>query len=470
MSSIKKNFLYNMSYQLLTLILPLITTPYISRVMGAEKIGVFSYTYSIATYFGMFILLGLNNYGNRTIASVRDNKDKLSLSFWNIYAFQLVLGIVMSVIYLGYALFIAQEKTMALIQFFFLVSSMLDINWFYFGLEQFKLTVTRNTIIKVVTVIAIFIFVKSSTDLYKYTIIMALGTLGGQIVLWCFLKNYVQKANVTWDEIKKHIKPNLVLFVPVIAVSVYISMDKILLGYLTDKTEVGYFESANKITTIPTLLIGALGTVMLPRVSNLVAKGKGNTIRKYLEMSQLLSVFLSIAMSLGLSSVVREFVPMFYGTGFDKCQVLIPILVLSSIFIAWANVIRMQYLIPYKKDEIYVKSVIYGAIINVIMNIVLIPKYASMGAAFGLLISEATVCIYQSYRTRQELPEKQLLFKTIPFVLNGIIMYGIVVNIPIIHGLFVTLVIKVIIGAIIYLILTGMYYLFYLKKNLEFEE
>lgn len=466
MSSIKKNFLYNMSYQLLTLILPLITTPYISRVMGAEKIGVFSYTYSIATYFGMFILLGLNNYGNRTIASVRDNKDKLSLSFWNIYAFQLVLGIVMSVIYLGYALFIAQEKTMALIQFFFLVSSMLDINWFYFGLEQFKLTVTRNTIIKVVTVIAIFIFVKSPDDLYKYTIIMALGTLGGQIVLWCFLKNYVQKANVTWNEIKKHIKPNLVLFVPVIAVSMYISMDKILLGYLTNKTEVGYFESANKVTTIPSLLIGALGTVMLPRVSNLVSKGKGDTIKRYLELSQLVSVFLSVSMALGMSGVVREFVPLFYGTGFEKCQILIPILVLSSIFIAWANVIRMQYLIPYKKDEVYVKSVIYGAIINIIVNLILIPKLASIGAAIGLLVSEATVCIYQSWRTRHELPERSLIIKSAPFVLSGIIMYLVIINIPLIQGTFITLVLKVILGIVIYVLLSGIYYLFYLKKNL----
>lgn len=466
MSSIKKNFLYNMSYQLLTLILPLITTPYISRVMGAEKIGVFSYTYSIATYFGMFILLGLNNYGNRTIASVRDNKDKLSSTFWNIYAFQLVLGVVMSVIYLGYALFMAQEKIMALIQFFFLVSSMLDINWFYFGLEQFKLTVTRNTIIKVVTVIAIFIFVKSPDDLYKYTIIMALGTLGGQIVLWYFLKNYVQKAKITWGEIKKHIKPNLVLFVPVIAVSMYISMDKILLGYLTNKTEVGYFESANKVTTIPSLLIGALGTVMLPRVSNLVSKGKGDTIKRYLELSQLVSVFLSVSMALGMSGVVREFVPLFYGTGFEKCQILIPILVLSSIFIAWANVIRMQYLIPYKKDEIYVKSVVYGAIINIIVNIILIPKLASIGAAIGLLVSEATVCIYQSWRTRHELPERSLIIKSVPFVLSGIIMYLVIINIPIIQGTFITLVLKVILGAFIYLLLVGSYYLFYLKKNL----
>lgn len=392
MSSIKKNFLYNMSYQLLTLILPLITTPYISRVMGAEKIGVFSYTYSIATYFGMFILLGLNNYGNRTIASVRDNKDKLSLSFWNIYAFQLVLGIVMSVIYLGYALFIAQEKTMALIQFFFLVSSMLDINWFYFGLEQFKLTVTRNTIIKVVTVIAIFIFVKSPDDLYKYTIIMALGTLGGQIALWYFLKNYVQKAKITWDEIKKHVKPNLVLFVPVIAVSMYTSMDKIILGYLTNKTEVGYFESANKIVIVPALLVGALGTVMLPRVSNLVVNGKHEIIKKYLERAQLFSTFLSIAMSFGLSAIVLEFVPLFYGKGFEKCEILIPIMVTNSIFISWSNILRNQYLIPYKKDIIFIKSVIYGALINIVINIILIPKYASVGATIGLFSSEIVVC------------------------------------------------------------------------------
>lgn len=466
MGSIKRNFLYNMAYQLLALILPLITTPYISRVMGAEKIGVYSYTYSIATYFGMFILLGLNNYGNRTIASVRDDKDKLSLTFWNIYAFQLILGIVMSVIYLVYALFMAQEKTMALIQFLFLISSILDINWFYFGLEQFKLTVTRNTIIKVATVIAIFIFVKVPTDLYKYTIIMALGTLGGQVVLWYFLKNYVQKAKVTWKEIKKHIKPNLVLFIPVIAVSMYISMDKILLGYLTNKTEVGYFESANKVTTIPSLVIGALGTVMLPRVSNLVAKGKGDTIKKYLELSQLVSVFLSVSMSLGLSSLVREFVPLFYGKGFEKCQILIPILVLSSIFISWANVIRMQYLIPYKKDEIYVKSVIYGAIINIIINVLLVPKYASIGAAVALLVSEATVCVYQSYRIRNELPEKLLILKASPLILSGILMYWLVVQIPIIHNLFFTLCIKASLGIIIYLLLSGFYYVIYLRKKL----
>lgn len=467
MSSIKKNFLYNMSYQLLTLILPLITTPYISRVMGAEKIGVFSYTYSIATYFGMFILLGLNNYGNRTIASVRDNKDKLSLSFWNIYAFQLVLGIVMSVIYLGYALFIAQEKIMALIQFFFLVSSMLDINWFYFGLEQFKLTVTRNTIIKVVTVIAIFIFVKSPTDLYKYTIIMALGTLGGQIVLWCFLKNYVQKANVTWNEIKKHIKPNLVLFVPVIAVSMYTSMDKIILGYLTNKTEVGYFESANKISILPSVVVNSLGTVMLPRISNMIAEGKKKIVYRYLERSQIFSVFLTIPMMFGLSAVVKEFVPFFYGKGFYKCEILIPIIVSTTIFVTWGNVVRTQYLIPYKKDKEYLITAGSGAIINIILNFLLIPSFKSIGAAWGLLISEIFVCVSQSLMTRNYINEIPIVLKSIPLLFSGIVMYIIVIQIPNNYGEFFTIVLKMIIGAIVYILLSGIYYVIYLRKNLK---
>lgn len=466
MNRIRINFLYNIVYQGLTVILPLITTPYISRVMGAEKIGIYSYTYSVATYFGMFILLGLNNYGNRTIASVRDNKKELSKKFWNIYGLQLFLGGIVSIVYLLYVFFIAKDKLMALLQFFFVISSILDINWFYFGLEQFKLIATRSMIIKVMAIIAIFTTIQSPSDLYKYTIIMALGTVGGQVILLGYLKNYIQREKITWEEMKKHIKPNLVLFVPVIAVSMYISMDKILLGYLTSKTEVGYFESASKITTIPSMLIGALGTVMLPRVSNLVANGKGNTIKKYLELSQLLSVFLSISMSLGLSGIVHEFVPLFYGPGFEKCQILLPILVFSSIFIAWANVIRMQYLIPYRKDEIYVRSVVYGAIINVIVNLILIPKLASIGAAIGLLVSEATVCIYQSYRTRNELPEIELFVKSIPFVLSGIIMYMIIIKTPIISNETITLLIKIFLGIVIYLSLTGSYYLVYLRKNL----
>lgn len=186
MTSIKKNFLYNAFYQVLTLILPLITTPYISRVMGAERVGVYSYAYSIAYYFGMFILLGTNNYGNRTIASVRDDKKILSKTFWSIYAMQLFLGLFVSTVYLMYVFVIAEEQMMALLQIIYLISVALDISWFFFGIEQFKLTVTRNTIIKILTVVAMLLFVKSIDDLYIYALIMVGSSLISQIFLWIF--------------------------------------------------------------------------------------------------------------------------------------------------------------------------------------------------------------------------------------------------------------------------------------------
>ena len=149
MSSIKKNFLYNSLYQILVMFIPLITMPYISRVLGAQGVGTYSYAYSIANYFVLFIMLGLNNYGNRTIARVRDNEEKLSKTFWSIYALQLFLGIIINIIYVGYSFFISSNIYISLSMFFYVLSATFDINWLFFGLEKFKLTIIRNTTIKI---------------------------------------------------------------------------------------------------------------------------------------------------------------------------------------------------------------------------------------------------------------------------------------------------------------------------------
>lgn len=463
MSSIKKNFFYNASYQVLVLILPLITSPYISRVMGVEKIGEYSYSSSIASYFGIFIALGLSNYGNRTIASVRENKKQLSKTFWNIYAMQLLAGIFVLIFYLIYVFFIANNKLMAQIQIIFLLSVIIDINWFFFGLEQFKLTVTRNTLVKIISVICIFIFVRTSDDLYKYALIMVISTSISQLFLWLFLRKYVFFVLPKLNDIKQHIIPNLTLFVPVVAISLYTVMAKIILGALCNTTEVGYFESANKLTTIPGVAVAALGTVMLPRVSNLVASGQKERSIKYLQKSLIVSVFLSVSMALGLSAISKEFVPLFYGKGFEKCEILIPILVLSSIFMSWANVIRTQYLIPYRRDKIYIQSVFLGAIVNILANIIFIPYLQSIGAALGSLLAEITVCIYQTFKVRKDLSIKLFLKKSLPFVVIGLIMYCIVIQIPFIKSNIITITCKILLGGVIYSSLSAIYYKILLK-------
>ena len=282
MNSVRKNFLYNASYNILALIMPLITSPYISRVMGAELIGIHSYCYSIASYFGIFILLGLNNYGNRTIAEVKDNRENLSKTFCSIYIVQLIMAFVVIVLYIIYVIYLSQNKIMAWIQLIYLLSVALDINWFFFGMEKFKLTVTRNTVIKITSVGLILTLVKEKDDIYIYGLIMAISPILSQIFLWFFLKDYVKLKKVSLKDIIRHIKPNLVLFIPVIAVSLYTTMSKIILGSLSSMEEVGLYESSSRLTQVPAMAITSLGTVMLPRMTNLIAQGKRKEAMKYI--------------------------------------------------------------------------------------------------------------------------------------------------------------------------------------------
>ena len=275
MSSVKKNLLYNMAYQILILIVPLITVPYVSRALGAENIGIYSYTYSIVYYFMLIAMLGINNYGNRTIAKSRDNKEELSRNFLGIYSIQFTLSIIMIAIYLFFISRFEKKYTLiGYIQVIYLISNALDINWFFFGIEKFKLTVTRNAMIKIISLICILLFVKNRDDLVIYTLILSGSTLICQLILPYFLKKEISLVKITKEDIFKHIKPCLILFMPVIAVSLYKVMDKIMIEKLSNVIEVGYYEQAEKIINIPIGIITALGTVMLPKISNLVQKNE----------------------------------------------------------------------------------------------------------------------------------------------------------------------------------------------------
>lgn len=426
--------------------------------MGAKNVGIYSYAYSVASYFGLFILLGLNNYGNRTIAQVRDDKEKLSKTFSSIYAMQLIMGVLVILLYVLYIVFISSNKMMAGILLIYLISVAIDINWFYFGIEQFKLTVTRNTIIKILNTILLFIFVNSKDDIYIYALLLVVGMLVSQLILWGMIKNYVRFKKTHLSEIVSHIKPNLVLFIPVIAISIYNTMDKIMLGLMSNMTQVGYYESAFKLTTIPVMAITSLGTVMLPRISNIVANGNNSLAKSYIHKSLILSLFLAAPVSLGLSAVVNEFVPLFYGQGYDTCKYLIPVLVTASIFISWANVIRTQYLIPNSQDKIYIISVFLGAVVNLIINILLIPMYQSFGAAIGTLFAEITVCLYQSFKVRKEIKIYKYFAHSFPFVIFAIIMYMLLIFVPYTHSLLITLFIKVLLGSLLYISLALIYY------------
>lgn len=467
MSELKKNFIYNIAYQLLLLVLPIVTVPYVSRVLGVDGIGIYSYTYSIVYYFMIITLLGINNYGNRTIAQVRDNKEKKSKAFLEIYTIQLMTGLFMLFLYLMYVFFFSiNYKTIALIQSIYIISAFFDINWFFFGIEKFKVTVIRSTILKIISLICIFLFVKSNNDIWIYTTILSGSTLLSQLLLIPFLKKEIDLHKISFKDVKKHIKPCLILFIPVIAISLYKIMDKIMLGMFTTVTEVGYYEQAEKIINIPLGIVTALGTVMLPRISNLVAKKEKKEILKYIDKSINFMMFLAFPIFFGLITISKNFVPLFMGNDFDKTSILVNYLSITLLFISFANVIRKQWLVPNGKDKTFTVSVILGAIINLLINYLLIPKYNSIGACIGTIIAEFSVMIYQIIYVHNELPIVNYLKSISKFLITSIFMFIIIYTLNYLKmNDVIRLVLQVVIGIIVYFSLNNKYILSIIKKR-----
>lgn len=467
--SLKKNFVYNFIYHMLIMVIPLITMPYVARVIGVEGVGIYSYTHAIANYFVLFAMMGLNNYGNREIAKVRDNKILLSKTFWSIYLLQFFTALIAIVFYLLYVLYVNVHLDIFLIQTIFVVSAMFDINWLFFGLEKFKLTVVRNTLIKVVTILMLFIFVKNETDLATYTIIMALSFPLSQFILWPYLKRIVFWSKPSLNDILNHIKPNIILFIPVISVSIYKIMDKVMLGLLSNVIQVGYYEYAEKINYVQISIATALGTVMLPRMSNLVAKGDHNKNRSLIRDSMQFVMFLSIGLCFGIIFLSEKFIPLFLGNEFTPSSVILMLLAPTGVFISWANVIRTQYLLPNNKDQQYTLSVVCGAIVNLAFNLILIPKWGAVGAAFGTIFAELTVMLYQTISVRKFLDIGQYIKETIIFIPIGAFMVlSLILIDPYIEDSITGIIIECVIGASVYIILTIIYFVTFNKDRYNY--
>lgn len=465
--SIKKNLFYSASYQVLTLILPLITAPYVTRVLGAKSLGVYSKTQALAHYFLLFAMLGVNNYGNRAIARVRDDKEEMSRTFWEIYSFQLLTAVLSMAVYWCYCLqFAPDNRFIYIMQAFYVMSGALNVNWCCFGMEKFKLTTIRSMAVRIVTAVAVFSLVKSSEDLWLYTFILSFGHIVSSLVVWPFIKQHIVFIKPTWAGIKRHIKPNLVLFWPVIAVSLYNIMDKLMLGWFSEDEEVAFYSYAERIVTIPTTLILALDNVIMPRMSNLYASEKKSEKITYLmDNVMMFAMFMAAAMGFGLAGIAEVFAPWFYGSSFVRCGYFIFLLSPVIVIKAWAGALRTQFIIPTGRDRVYVVSLSAGAVVNLLFNALLIPRMNGVGAIIGTLAAEITVCFIQFFWCRREIDIKNYLINGLSFCVIGTIMYfAIDAMASLTRNPVITMIIQILCGALIYGIL-GSFYMIKIRKN-----
>ena len=392
----KVNYLFNVGYQVFALLVPLITTPYISRVLGADGTGVYSYTYSIMRYFWLLSTLGIATYGTKAIGIWQESKEKRSQIFWDIFSLKVILSTILLIAYFLYVIFIAKNKNIAAIQSLYLIGVLFDVSWFYQGIEDFKSVSIRNFIVKALSVFFIFAFVKDKNDLPIYIIGHAGFLLIGVLIIWIPLKKYINTPN--FKELKpfKCFMPSLMLFIPSIATQIFAVLDKSMIGWITGSmAQNGYYEQAFKIIDMIMVIITTLGTVMIPKVSREFKNGNKDVIIKSLDTSFKFIIFLSLPMCMGIIIVAPIFVPWFFGDEFVQATPILQILSMLFIFSGINSITGTQYLISTNQTNKHIVMLIIGGAVNIVLNLIFIPILNAKGAAIGSLLGEVVISVLE---------------------------------------------------------------------------
>ena len=425
--SVKKNYIYNILYQILTIITPLITAPYVSRVLGADGIGIYSYTSSIMAYFVMFSVLGTLQYGIREIARLRDDRLEMSKAFWEIV---IIRGFCTAICLLAWLCFSFSSEEY---QIFYLaliptlLTTIFDIAWFYTGIEKMGYTVLLNSICKVIGILALFGFVHEKDDLLIYIFLNSSILFLGALSMWIYVPKEVERVTVRILTFKRHIKGTFSYFLITIAISLYTVLDKVMIGLITnDNYQNGYYEQANKIITLASsFTFVALNGVMGARMSYLFAHKKYDEIKERISRSFDFCFLVGFGLLFGICSVSKCFVPVFFGEGYepviDMLYLKSPLLIIISI----STILGSQYYLPSGNINKSTLMTISGSILNLAANALFIPQFGAMGAIMGTLIGESFISVIYFYNARKYLAIKRIIAFSYKRIIAGCIMLGI---------------------------------------------
>jgi O-antigen/teichoic acid export membrane protein len=403
----------------------------------------------------MFAALGTVAYGAREIARNRDDIYKRTKLFWEIESLTVFTTLICMVLWGFLIQFSGDYKIFYIILTMNLFNTMFDISWFYTGLEQFKYTIIQNSIFKIIGVILLFVFVKNPNDVWLYILIMSLTTLLGTMSMWIYLPKFLKKIKISELKIFRHFKETLIYFVPTIATSVYTVLDKTLIGAITkNESQNGYYEQATKVVHMASALtFTPLNTVLGSRISYLFKQNKEAEIKEKIDLSINYVLTIGIGLCFGIIAVIDKFVPLFFGQGYDETAVLLKILSPLVIIIGISNCLGSQYYNPAGLRKKSAKFIIIGAIINLVMNLILIPVFLGRGAAIATIIAELVITLLYLKFSNSFYTLKLVIKNAWKKIIAGIVMLVIIKLLNfIIDNDIAAVIIETIVGTVCYLV------------------
>ena len=425
--SITKNYIYNLIYQLFLIIVPLAVTPYVARVLGTDGSGQYSFSFSIVTYFTLIAALGFGYYAQRLVASHQGNKHQQSVDFWEINIARLIPSGLTLIVYISLifgGVYAERYRDLMLILTINIVAVMFDVSFFFQANEEFGKIVLLNVFVKALGIASIFLFVKNADDLWKYSLVQSATQFLGAMILWVLIPKNIDK--ISFKELKplKHLRPTFMLFLPTIATSIYTSLDKTLIGLITQSdAENGNYEYSEKLIKMALTFVTSLGVVLIPRNSKKFADKDYDSVRSNIAVSCKFVFLLGIPLALGCVAVSDNLIPWYLGDEYDKAANLMKILSPIIIIIGLSNVFGIQYLIPSGQDKKFTISIICGAVTNLVLNIPLIYFFKSYGAAIATVIAESTVTFMMYFFIRKDIHFLSILKSSWKCFVSGIVMF-----------------------------------------------
>lgn len=403
--SMKVNASLNIIYTLLNTIFPLITYPYVSRVLQANGMGRVNFFVSVVNYATMLASLGINTYGIRLTANSRENEIELSRNTLALLKINIISTIFVLLVYTSIAFSFKQfyqNVPLVIINGVWILSNPFGMEWLYQGLEQYSYITVRNVIFKIISLILIFVFVKNINDYILYSIILAFASVGPFIINFCYAHTFINFKEFFSVQLnlRKHLKPMLTLFGSALAISVYTNLDTIMLGVIRDDREVGIYTLAVKVETVLLMVVNAISVSLLPRLSFYIHEKKYSEFNNVLRYSS--SIIFTLTCSLTAFFVIeaRNTILILGGRGFIDAsfsmQLLMPVLIISG----FSNITGNQILIPMKKEKLFMIAVSCGACLDFLLNLWLMKPLGSVGASLATLIAELTQMSIQVFFSR----------------------------------------------------------------------
>lgn len=417
------NYIYNLLYQVLVLIIPLITAPYLAKTLGADALGEYSYVHSLTALVCTFVMLGIYNYGNRQIAYVRDDREKINTCFWRIMSARMVIAIIGTIVFMIIVLAVNRYETLFLIYYTYLLAYFIDCTWLYVGVEDMKWAVIKNLVTKSISVGSILIFVKEPEDIGLYVFIQGGSILISNLLAYSQLHRYVGRPRLIFGDIKADLKGSFLLFLPSIASTLYAQCDKIMIEAFDKGTrQVAFYDYSEKIVMIPLTFITVLSTVMMPRIANEFKKDHHEKIRGLLIGAAKISMMVAFPMMVGLAVVTDKLIPWYLGEEFlptiQSVIIMTPLILTNTL----SGISGRQYFTAVNRVDILIKAQFSAAVCNIIINAILIPKYGFMGAAYATIICSIVCAGIQMYYLNKYVPMDGLFHTSIKYLFFSVVM------------------------------------------------